>query len=104
MIRPFAKSDFVVTFYGECPASKLITGWEEVLDYIDKEINGDLEKDDDRRIDIRSNDCKFNDPDSWATLGSCYIGNDDERHTYSEPEFIYCVGLAIVRITEYATD
>jgi hypothetical protein len=99
MILPFNESWFVVTFYGECPQSTLIRGWENVLDHIDKEM-GNKEPGMPPEASVCSPCCELHDVDNWNTLGSCYMNNDDERHTFTKNEFGYCVGLSIVRLTE----
>ena len=103
MIRPFAECDFVVTFTGECPESKLVHGWEAVLDYINSQINDETngDRDPDTYYDVRQPECDLHNVDNWGTLGCCYANNDDERHTFESGEFVYCVGLQITRITEY---
>lgn len=99
MILPFNESWFVVTFTGECPESKLIKGWANTLDHIDKEM-GNKEPDMPPECSVHDPCCELHDADNWGLLGSCYMGNDDERHTFHKGEFGYCVGLGIVRLTE----
>ena len=99
MILPFEESWFVVTFTGECPESKLIKGWENVLDYIDQEM-GNKDPDMPPEASVRSPCCDLHDADCWGLLNGHYQYATDERHTFSRSEFGYCVGLQIVRVTE----
>lgn len=93
MIKPFRDSIFVVTFSGECPESRIIRGWENVLKHIDRETGGDG----DTNLPFYE---QFDDEDNWGTLGHAYPNADDERHTYSS-EIDEGVRLQITRITEY---
>lgn len=93
-MKPFHSSDFVVTFYSECSSSKIVTGWDEVLRYIDREMSHE-----DIGYTVRSKDCEIHDVDRWNMLNDSPC--EDYRHTFEMSEFGYCVGLSIIRITIY---
>lgn len=98
MTRSFNESTFVVTFLSECSESKLIEGWDNVLDYINKEIDVP-----DRNAEgsFFNPCCDVHDEDSWTQLES-YARTDvtDLRHVY-DSEIDEGVTLRITRITEY---
>jgi hypothetical protein len=96
-LKPFAESDFVVTFFGEAPDSRIVRTWEGVLDYIDQEIGA---KDD--GYSVRDPDWELHAPDHWTHLDICIDGGEDTRHTFSQSEFVYCVGISIVRLLSAA--
>src|ERR1051325_4392356 len=94
MLKSFEDSDFCVTFTGECPDSRVIRGWSNVLDYINKEVHEGLD------YSCRSPCCELHDADNWSDLGQVYQTPDgDQRHKFSNGEYAYCVGLHIVRLT-----
>lgn len=92
-MKPFADSDFVVTFYGEAPDSRVIRTWDKVLAYIDYAVGAEGDG-----WSCRSEDCSLHDPDNWHLLH--WSEGKDDRHTFHEAEFTYCVGLSIIRLTE----
>lgn len=94
-MKPFTDSDFVVTFTGEVPDSRIVSGWENVRDYINEQINGSPEIED----DCREDDDDINDPDHWGHLELHQGGGEDTRHLFNQNEWRYCVGLQITRIT-----
>ncbi len=93
-MTPFNESDFVVTFFGECPESRVVRTWDRTLTYIDHETHPDGE------YSVREVGCELHDPDHWTHLDD--TDHDDTRHTFQQNEFFYCVGLSIIRLTDSA--
>lgn len=97
-MKSFNESTFVVTFLSECSGSKLIEGWENALDYINKEIGVS-----DRNAEgsFFNPCCDIHDEDSWTQLESYARITDDKdlRHVY-DSEIDEGVTLRITRITD----
>lgn len=94
-MTPFEDSDFVVTFTGESPDSRVIRTWDRVLAYIDYAVDGKNDGWTCRSVD----DCpELHDHDEWTRVSHSEDG--DLRHCFDKQEFVYCVGLHIVRLTE----
>lgn len=93
MIKPFAESDFLVTFRGESPESRLIRTWDKVLGYLDYAATNGSEEE-----SFRAHDNDIHNMDSWSMLGHVYPDNDDERHEY-QCEIGEGVYLTVTRIT-----
>ena len=90
--KSFAESDFCVTFNSECSESRIIRGWESVLNYLDQEMFPGGE------YSHHSPCCDLHDEDCWRLLDNASDG--DRRHTFEQVEFGYCVGIHIARITD----
>lgn len=91
-MKSFEDSDFVVTFTGECPCSRLIRTWDRVQAYIDYELFQN-----DPICSVRKPDCELHDADNWSRVA--YSEDGDHRHEFISGEFSYCVGLQVTRLT-----
>lgn len=95
-MKPFAESDFLVTFTGEAPSARLIRGWDRVISYLDYSATN--REPDESYAD--PNNTGLHDPDNWTHL-SCGAGEDhgDSRFEFQE-DIGECCHVTITRITE----
>ena len=94
-MAPFEDAYFLVCWHGECAESRVIQGWRTVLNYIDYQINDGTDKE----YTVHSPCCELHDSDNWLLLDSL-ADDQDRRYHFHSAEFVYCVDLTIVRITE----
>jgi hypothetical protein len=77
-VKTFEDSDFVVTFTGEAPSSRLIRTFDRVLAYLDYECTNRSPEE-----SWRNPDSGIHDRDAWTDLAGIYVDDGgDDRHQF----------------------
>lgn len=94
-MKPFLESSFAVTFFGDGSFCKIVDGWLNVKEFIHEQCGPDADGSFDY---LTGPESPLHDQDNWMLCDGSPDG--DNRMFFHQCEFTYCVGLAIVRITD----